>query len=339
MQSQRARIRTIVRFAVSFGLVSCSRTTVAPQVADAVLSDSQPREFVAIDSFRLPSGQHDILVGTWQNGRIALFDRVSGRIWASSGKQQVLQPIGRTGSGPGEYRSVLNMRWSRGSLLVVDPLNRRLLTFESNGEPGATYPVAGGAYRILNADTVAMLVSGRFLRDALLDTVDVVERIGANGSRSRHLALPFPTDPAGRRFSSFHASRCGQETFAAVRRDSSVVWFARERTLAVNRVLRIPIRLSPPDPSQPRSKSDDPARFRFTSLMGDETSCVVLSVIDRDGDSPSLELLRINPDSVTVRRIRVPVRLPLSVERDTLYSLDAETKPAYARLLILPLNR
>lgn len=319
-------------------LVGCSKDQ-SVRTDRLALVDRGERRFAVVDSLHVGNREHEIISGRYSPDGFALFDRVDGRLLVASRGSDSVRAIGRTGSGPGEYRSVVDAAWLDDEVIVVDALQRQLVIFDTTGMVRATQRVDGGVGTILARTEQATVVGGRFMRVDRADTVDAILRLAADGTVTRHVPLPFPTDPSGRRFSDVHVAACGTGQFAAVRADTNVVWIVDASTLTTLRTLTLSVAFAGVSAEPRPNNSLDPERFRFTGVLGGDTGCAIVAPRDLDGDHPVLDLYRIGPDQSTVDQFTVPLRFPVAFRRDTLFALDGETNTQAIRILAAELKR
>jgi hypothetical protein len=332
-----ARHSLLIPGVIALFLVGCAKDPAGREPNEPVV-DRGTRPFAVVESLHLGDREHDLVFGSYAENGVAFFDRLSGRLLVASRGSDTLRTIGRTGSGPGEYRSVVDGLRLADEVLVLDALRRIVITYDTGGALRETRRVEGGARKLLARSGTTTLVSGRFMRTDRPDTVDAVLRLDHAGEATRHVPLPFPTDPTGRRFSDVYVAACGIGQFAAARADTNVVWIVDASTLAIVRTLSVSVafvgaRMTPSPESTPDSK-----RFRFTGMLGDETGCVIISPQDVDGDAPRLDLYRIGTRQSGVDLFTVPLRLPVAFRRDTLFALDENTDPQMIRILAAELK-
>jgi hypothetical protein len=327
-----SRHSLLIPSVIALFIVGCAKDPVGRELNTPVV-DRGTRLFAAVESLHLGDRERDLVFGSYAENGVAFFDRLSGQLLVASHGGDTLRTIGRTGSGPGEYRSVVDGLRLADEVLVLDALRRIVITYDTSGALRDTRRVEGGARKLLARSGTATLVSGRFMRTDRPDTVDALLRLDQTGEATRHLPLPFPTDPSGRRFSDIHVGACGVGQFAAARADTNVVWIVDASTLAVVRTLSVSVAFAGASTTPSPESTPDSKRFRFTGLLGDETGCVIISPRDSDGDSPRLDLYRIGVRQSGVERFTVPLRLPVAFRRDTLFVLDETTNPQVVRIL------
>lgn len=331
--------RSIRTFAyLCFFLAGCAKDQSRDELSRAVV-DRGARDFTVIDSLKSGYRDHDIVFASYTHYGFALFERVNGRLLVASRESDSVRAIGRTGSGPGEYRSVVDAAWIGNEVIVVDALRRLATVYDTTGAPRGAHRLEGGARRVLARNAMATLVAGRFMRSDRPDTVDAVLRLDSIGAVTRHVPLPFPTDPSGRRFSDIYVGECGEGQFAAVRADTNIVWIVDATTLDVVRTISLAIQFAAATRTQSPEKGADPDRFRFAGLLGGRSGCVIVSPRDVDGDHPKLELLKIGAGQSEVDQFTVPLLLPVAFHRDTLFALDAIANTGTIRILAAELKR
>jgi hypothetical protein len=224
-------------------------------------------------------------------------------------------------------------------VIALDALRRLAIVYDSAGMVRAEHRIEGGARKILSRSAKYTLVAGRFMRTDIPDTVDAVIRVNTDGVTTRHVPLPFPTDPSGRRFSDIHIGECAAGLFAAVRADTNIVWLIDSAKLQTLRTLSIAAPLAVARETHAEQSGADPTRFRFTGLLGDESGCVILSPRDIDGNDPKLDLYRIGASRSEVDKYTVALRLPLAFRRDTLFAVDESANTGKIKVLAAELRR
>jgi hypothetical protein len=134
-----------------------------------------------VESLHFGDREHDLVFGRYAENGVALFDRLSGQLLVASRGGDTLRSIGRTGSGPGEYRSVVDGLRLADEVLVLDALRRLVITYDTSGALRDARRVEGEARNLLARSGTATLVSGRFMRTDRTDTVDVLLRLDQGG--------------------------------------------------------------------------------------------------------------------------------------------------------------
>ncbi len=296
----------------------------------------EPREPVL---YRIVSGlnvEHDVSVATWHDESLGAFDRLSGLLYVQPVSGASLRPVGRIGSGPGEYRSVIAVQLEATQILVLDPIARSALRFARDGSFAQRYRLQGGARSILEYANGQIVIGGRFERANSLDSVDAMLSIDTAGVPSRHVTIPFPTDRAGRRFGDVRSSRCGSQYFAVVRTDTNVVWMVSRNSRRIERTIALPLaQAHRPSGDNEAPVIFDPQRFQVSDVLGDDTGCVVIApVIDAAGDLQQLRLTSVHPGSDTIRTSLMPPFIPVGYARDSLFLLGGAINRADIQIFV-----
>jgi len=283
------------------------------------------------DSFALDAAEAYPVVGGWRPGELLVYDLASSRVLYATHADVALRTLGRSGSGPGEYRAATWLGWLEDQPAVLDPLNRRLLTFDNRGVPGPLLQLDGGIRNIVAGTRDSLILSGRLIRGEA-DSVDALVRI-VNGRATRHVAIPFPADPAGRRFAAVHAAPCGRDVIAVVRSDTAVAWLVDRGSLQITAARRLPATLVRAADSDPEATAPDPQRFHFSGVLGDASGCVVLGLTPSESEVPEFTLywLRTVSEPVFVGTVRTS--LPLALRQDTLFSADGPLANGHLRIM------
>jgi hypothetical protein len=222
--------------------------------------------------------------------------------------------------------------WLGAQIGVVDPLNRRVLTFDVDGTPGRAISIEGGVRSVVFGRGDSMILSGRMTRPDAIDSVDALVHLVADGRSTRHAAIPFPIDPVGRRFSAVHAAPCGENSIAVVRSDTAAAWLVDKTSLTITASTPLPAELLRAGDTRLDSASPDPRRFHFTGLLGDDSGCIVLGLTSNDSDDPQFTLYWLKPGK-PIRVGSLRTYLPLALRNDTLFS--AEKSSAIGNLRIV----
>lgn len=139
-------------------------TTIVHTIAGSVWGDS----IALVEEFRIPRGEPDgptsfgevraIAIG---NGdALYVYDGSSQEIRMFDSTGRFLRTIGRTGSGPGEYRDVTALAiHANGDLLVRDPVLQHIHRYSPTGTPVTSWRLPSGLYdaNSLTTDAVGVV--------------------------------------------------------------------------------------------------------------------------------------------------------------------------------------
>lgn len=175
-----SRHSLLISGVITLFIVGCAKDPVG-RGPNMPVVDRGTRPLAVVESLHFGDREHDLVFGRYAENGVALFDRLSGQLLVASRGGDTLRSIGRTGSGPGEYRSVVDGLRLADEVLVLDALRRLVITYDTSGALRDTRRVEGGARKLLARSGTATLVSGRFMRTDRTDTVDVLLRLDQGG--------------------------------------------------------------------------------------------------------------------------------------------------------------
>ena len=329
-------LRAVCNVAVSAALGACEGASDTGEAVDSLGAV----DVVVVHSIKSNTAEADVAAGTWQDASMAMFDRNTARIFRASGEEDTLAPIGRTGSGPGEYRIVSALRIDSGQVLALDPIQRSLLRYGKDGQFVSRIILEGGARSILESSASRTIVGGRFVNTRTVDSVYAMLVVHSDGRSVHELPIPFPSDPAGRQSTEVRGAPCGQDRFAFIRTDTNAVWFVDRATSKVVGTRTVPARVRERSTAQPAATETGTSRRVFLSeILGNQRGCVIIEPELKDGELKRLRLIALAADTDTVRIANIPGYLPLSYEGDTLFMLGTSETADSLRVSAVQLSR
>lgn len=148
---------------LQFSQETLGDTTVVLNVAGSIWGDSVE----LIEELRIGRGEQDGAYSFGELRAIAVGEGEAIYVYDGSSKElrmfdsvgRFVRAIGRTGSGPGEYRDVIDLAIHRnGDLLVRDPALQRIHRYSPTGTLIASWRLASGLY---DANTLTVDTAGR----------------------------------------------------------------------------------------------------------------------------------------------------------------------------------
>lgn len=340
----RPRKGSFVTLAVAVLLavsLSCGEVG-ADHARTLVLVDHGIVKAKVISSFRFPGPQlPDIRVGAWSAGQLAVHDRAGGRIWLQTEPGGLLQPVGRTGSGPGEYRLVIDLHLAGPAIDVLDMGQRQVIRLDRTGSVISRTQFNGSPRSLIVLPDERLLLGGTFLKS---DNLAEAYSIWARSDRQQdalYAVIPRSPDEIDRTFGMIKATLCGKDKIAIVRSDTNVMWYARSDSLVLTESIVLPIQVRKridgfetltPDPE---ALAD---RFPITAVMGDEDGCVLVARGGFKGHKWTDDLLWYlftSEGSDTAHLMASQFSLPIGFSKDTVFLLDQDTEPGTLRVLAL----
>ena len=138
-------IRPIIRAAATLAMltaaVQAQRTPVSLELSERLRLDAAAEDFSAFTMNR--QGNAPFYVGPRREIVLPLPQDGNVRIYDSTGKR--VTTLGRKGAGPGEFRSIFRLGWTRDTIWIYDAALRRITYF-------------GGDYALLRSDVLSEAV-------------------------------------------------------------------------------------------------------------------------------------------------------------------------------------